>query len=354
MSDILSWRLAWLEASPQLWAPLATRLSLRRNLAKIPFPARARSVELQELADEVRALLGTVPLMPSFLCLPLRQLGPLQKELLRERRELTWEDLSEAEETLVVVDERGVLSLTVNGEDHLRFQALLPGLALEEALDEVVRLERGAEGLGYAFDDQWGYLTSRRDDVGLGLRCEVTLHLAALTLTMSLEKVASPLMKEGMTIAPLEKELFPGLRGMESPVPRSGAALYNVSHRPSRGLSEREMAEKVRAFVSTLQDEEARVRDLVKGQQRGEVEDLCWRSYGVLRYARHITAGEAWRFLSAVRLGEELEILPPLGDGIWKALLLGCLPAHVRARGGEEDDGRGRATFLRETMTFRR
>ncbi len=354
MSDILSWRLAWLEASPLPSAPLFTGISLRRNLSRLPFPSRARGVELQELADEVRDLLGTVPLLPNFLCLPLKQLGPLQKELLRERRELRARESADVSEALLVVEEGGALSLTVNDEDHLRFQALLPGLALEEALSEVMRLERGMERLGYAFDPTWGYLTSRGSNVGTGLRCAVTLHLPALTLTGTLEKAVEPLVKEGMRMFSLEGEPLAGASQTGRRIFREGAGIYDVSSQATLGLSEGEIVEQVRKFTSSLRDEEFRVRELMLAQQKGPMEDLCWRSYGVLRYARHLPVGEALRFLSVVRLGEELEILPPLGDGAWKRLLLGCLPAHVRARGGEENEDRRRAAFLRETMPFRR
>ena len=354
MSDILSWRRAWLEGSPLPSAPLSTGISLRRNLRRLPFPPRARGVELQEFADEVRDLLGSVPLLPGFLCLPLKQLGPLQRDLLRERRELHVAENADVAETLLVVEESGTLSLTMNDEDHLRFQALLPGLALEEALSEVMRLERGMERLGYAFDETLGYLTARGSDVGTGLRCAVTLHLPALTLTGALEKVTGPLVKEGMRIYPLEGESFRDASGAGRQMSRDGAALYDISYQATLGLSEGEIVERIHAFVAALRNEEFRVRELILAHQKGPLDDLCWRSYGVLRYARHLPLGEALRFLSVVRLGEELDILPSLGDGAWKRLLVGALPAHVRARGGDGGEERSRATFLRETLPFRR
>ena len=57
----------------------------------------------------------------------------------------------------------------VNEEDHLRIQCLLPGLQLEEALQEANRYDELLEQrLDYAYDERWGYLTVCPTNVGTG------------------------------------------------------------------------------------------------------------------------------------------------------------------------------------------
>ena len=85
MSDILSWRLAWLLDSPSLGGSvLATKVRLRRNLSHLPFPPRGDAEDLEALADQVKGILRRSSPLPEYLVLPVSQLGEMQKGLLVE------------------------------------------------------------------------------------------------------------------------------------------------------------------------------------------------------------------------------------------------------------------------------
>ena len=78
----------------------------------------------------------------------------------------------------------------INEEDHLRLQAILPGLQAENAWAAVNALddELGAS-VAYAHSDKWGFLTACPTNVDTGLRLSILIHLPALVLTEDMERV---------------------------------------------------------------------------------------------------------------------------------------------------------------------
>ena len=71
----------------------------------------------------------------------------------------------------------------VNEEDHLRLQVMRSGFALDEAWQDIDRLDDLLEQrVSYAFSEEFGYLTACPTNVGTGMRASVMLHLPALVL----------------------------------------------------------------------------------------------------------------------------------------------------------------------------
>ena len=63
----------------------------------------------------------------------------------------------------------------------------MPGLQLEDGWNDIIEVESRLERwLGFAFDQQYGYLTACLTNVGTGLRASVMLHLPALSWAGSL------------------------------------------------------------------------------------------------------------------------------------------------------------------------
>ena len=124
------------------------------------------------------------------------------------------------------MDSRGIVSIMVNEEDHIRIQAILGGMRLHEASRIARQVDGPLEALDYAFDSRCGYLTSCPTNVGTGLRASVMIHLPALTHLGRMGKLAFGCGKVGLTVRGLFGE------GSDSP-----GALYQVStgHLVNRG-----------------------------------------------------------------------------------------------------------------------
>ncbi len=83
------------------------------------------------------------------------------------------------------------MSILINEEDHLRIQAFLGGLRLQEAWRVARQIDQLLEDLGYAFDSRFGFLTTCPTNIGTGLRASVMIHLPALSVLRKVGKVAS-------------------------------------------------------------------------------------------------------------------------------------------------------------------
>src|SRR5205823_9497359 len=120
----------------------------------------------------------------------LAGLSPLDRQFLVERQLISREIASAEGPRGVAFDERETVSLMVNEEDQLRLQVMRSGFALDEAWQDIDRVDDSLEQrITYAFSEEFGYLTACPTNVGTGMRASVMLHLPALVLTKQIDKV---------------------------------------------------------------------------------------------------------------------------------------------------------------------
>ena len=116
----------------------------------------------------------------------------------------------------------------VNEEDHLRLQVMRSGFALDEAWQEIDRVDDLLEQrVTYAFSEEFGYLTACPTNVGTGMRASVMLHLPALELTKQIEKVFRALQKINLAV-----------RGLYGEGSRASGDFYQISNQVTLGKSE--------------------------------------------------------------------------------------------------------------------
>ena len=116
----------------------------------------------------------------------------------------------------------------VNEEDHLRLQVMRSGFALDEAWQDIDRLDDLLEQqVSYAFSEEFGYLTACPTNVGTGMRASVMLHLPALVLTKQIEKVFRALQKINLAV-----------RGLYGEGSRASGDFYQISNQVTLGKSE--------------------------------------------------------------------------------------------------------------------
>ncbi len=340
--------LAWLDASgdfPDI--VLSTRVRLARNLQGHAFGPRARVNDREAVLGQVRGHLGRVESLgtPSLVSLP--ELDSRSRRVLLERRVLTRDMLADegpARGTAVVLSAGAPLSLLVNEEDHLRLQALLSGLRLQEAWGTVDRLddELGRE-LPFAFHHEFGYLTSCPTNVGTGLRASVLMHLPGLVLTKEISRVLHALGQVGLT--------FRGLYGEGSEVVGN---FFQVSNQTTLGKSEEDLVDQLDRVVRKVIQHEMDARQVLLRDARGVTEDKIWRAYGLLRFARSLSFEELMNLLSGVRLGVSLKLLPELRVYTLNKLMIFTQPAHLEQAAGRDlsaaESDAHRATFVRRVL----
>ena len=341
---VLAWPLAWAESGEKpSEAPVSTRVRLARNIAKHPFVNRSSPEERSAVVEEVRDAVQSEPLFRASALCPLEGMDPVSKGLLVERRLMSPGFLKGCPERVLVLDGRGIVSIMVNEEDHLRIQVLLARMALPEAHRIASAIDRSLYGLGFAFDPEFGFLTTCPTNVGTALRASVMLHLPALKLSRAMPELIAQSGRLGLVV-----------RGAYGEGTASAGALYQVSNQVTLGLTADELCEKVETVASRLAEQEARAREVLLEGNRG-IEDRIWRAWGALCHARRMGLSEAMECLSLVRMAQEARMGDPFEKVRWERLLLDVQPAHVQAKAGrqlrEEEIEMARADLVRDALS---
>jgi protein arginine kinase len=323
---------------------LSSRVRLARNISGWTFPHATDADRLCELRDRVfKEVLRDGPLS-SARGLQMEDLEELELGFLRERN-LISSDLTRyvLGRGLVLPDDENC-GLMVNEEDHLRIQALAPGLDPSGCLGRASQIATSLEsGLGFAFDERLGYLTACPTNVGTGMRASTLMHLPALVLTGDLDRVLNSLRRLDFVV-----------RGTYGEGSGAMGALFQISNAATLGRTEEQIIEELLVHAGKVVECERQARGALIERDRVRLEDRLWRSRGRLTHARLLSGREALDALSDLRLGGALDILPGVDASLVNALFLNIQGAHLqisagRSMGAPERDEL-RATLIRQRL----
>jgi len=323
---------------------LTSRVRLARNIEGASFPGWAKKAERQDLFGDLKSSLEALPQMKNGFSHELSDLNSLQKQVLVERHLISREQAARNEGSGSVVNRKQSLSLMINEEDHLRIQAILPSLKLQEAYrlahDVDQRLEKS---VNFAVDAKFGYLTACPTNLGTGMRASAMLHLPGLVLSDQIGQVLKGINKLGLAV-----------RGIYGEGTESLANLYQISNQSTLGESEEVILARLSKVIGDVSRYETQSR--VKLQQDDPImlKDRIGRAAGILSYAGIIDSKEALNHLSMLRLGADLGIMPESLTEICDRLFMETQPAHLQLRAGEklEPEARDvmRAQMIRDQL----
>ena len=233
-SDYLS--CGWLsKPGPNKEIVLSSRIRLARNVDGFPFSHWASTGELARLVSTCSAAIRKTELAASCEELHLESLGELDLEFLKERHQISQEMANGNIQRSVFISSTQTMGAMVAEEDHLRLQAVLPGLNLLEAWEMCVNLDNELSSeLRYAYSDRLGHLTACPTNVGTGLRCSVMVHLPALVMTRQIQKMVSAVSQVGMTV-----------RGPQGEGSEIKGNLFQISNQVTLGITEQDLIEKL-------------------------------------------------------------------------------------------------------------
>ncbi len=349
LDSIPNHSLQWLEASGDYAdIVLSTRVRIARNLQGHAFGPRARVNDREAVLKRFRGSIGKLEALRDGTLLQMPDVAARLRRILYERRLVTRDLLGEdgedpANGTAVHFSRRAPLSVLVNEEDHLRVQSLVSGLRIREAWHLVDQLdEELGRDLPFAYHHDFGFLTSCPTNVGSGLRASVFMHLPGLVLTDEMKPALRALGELGLTVR--------GLYGEGSEVV---GQFFQVSNQTTLGRSEEDLIDHLDSVVRKIIQDELKARQLLRGAG-GVTEDRIWRAYGILRYARSLTFDEMMNYLSSVRLGMSLKLLPKLRVYSLNKMMVFTQPAHLEQAAGrelstEESDAH-RASYVRRVL----
>jgi protein arginine kinase len=307
-------------------AVLTSRIRLARNLRNQPFPGWAKRDERAAALEILRPAVEALPTMKDAFSQELGDLTSVQKQVLVERHLISREHAARGNGSGAVIERRQTFSLMLNEEDHLRMQAIRPGLQLSAAFEGLSALDTELESsLEYAFDPTLGYLTTCPTNLGTGLRASAMLHLPGLVLSDQIGQVLQAVNKIGLAV-----------RGIYGEGTESLGNLYQISNQSTLGESEETIIRRLERVISQVAQHEQNAREKLLEDDPEMVADKIGRAYGVLRNAYIIDSKEALNHLSLLRLGGNLGFFPAETGLLCDALLMDIQPAHLQLHTGRK------------------
>ena len=323
---------------------LSTRIRLARNVKNHPFPGWAKVAQKCEILSHSNDVLREVPTLKTAAFFNIEDLTDTEKHILVERHLISRELSESSHSSGVLVGRNQACSIMVNEEDHYRIQVLRNGFDLDKAWKAIDTLDtKLEEKLDYAFSEELGYLTACPTNLGTGMRASVMMHLPGLYISNQMEKVIRAVNQLGMVV-----------RGLFGEGSDAIGSFFQISNQTTLGRTEEDLVEDLDRVVRTVIYKELHARQILLRDAGAVTEDKIWRAYGTLRFARTLGFEELMNYLSGVRLGMSLNLLPGLRVYTLNKLMIFTQPAHLDQAAGrdlspEERDAH-RASFVRRVL----
>ena len=300
---------------------VSSRARLARNLAAWPFAPKASLDDQEQIIAQVLGAAQECRSMRDAAFFQMNALQANQRQLLVERHLISPALVKSKGQRGVLFNSDESLSVMINEEDHLRLQAILPGLQTHAAWQRVDALDDALRSqLEWAQSERWGFLTACPTNTGTGLRLSVLIHLPALVLTEDMERVMRGLTRMAFAV-----------RGFYGEGTNAVGNLFQVSNQVTLGMAEGEIVEQLSEVTQQIMVHEKEAQAALLADAPAQVEDKVWRAYGILQHARVLSGQEFMNLLSAVRLGCSLGLLDGLPLGFINQLMIITQPSHLQA-----------------------
>lgn len=321
---------------------IGTQVSLSRNINNYPFPHKLSQSESQVISNKIsNIILKSEDLFQEdFIAYNIKEISQIEKNTLIERNIIS-NKFSTNDIGSIIINKDKTKYIIVNDQDHIKISIYKNKFNIDEAfliankIDDIL-----SSKLDYSFDDKLGYLTSCPVNAGTGMKASIIVHLPILSLQKRVDTYSNIAHKLGANIKGICNEKSNILGNM-----------YEISNQSVIGRSEKNIIESLKSLTKDIITKERESRTLVKMEASIELEDEIYRSLGILQNARIITAYEAMKHLSNIKLGIEMDYIKDINIDKIINLMKGMKPALRLMSPMTSDSDTKRADFLREEFT---
>jgi protein arginine kinase len=345
INDLVTQTGEWLKGEgPHADIVISSRVRVARNIKGYPFFHWAGKKEKDEVLSVVKNAIAGSKYMKGSLFIKIRDIDDIDKQFLVERHLMSREHTISDESKALAVDEKEIISVMINEEDHIRAQAIQSSFKVMETWRVLNSLDTELEGkIDYAYSDKWGYLTACPTNIGTGLRASVMLHLPALVVTNQIGRVLQAITKLGVTA-----------RGLYGEGTEASGNFFQISNQVTLGHSEEDIIDNIEKLINQVIGREESARKYLLSRGKHELYDKIWRSFGTLKSARIITSDETIRLLSLIRLGVDIGVITSIDRRTLNELFILTQPAHLQKMEGKKlspaDRDIKRADLIREKL----
>ncbi|MFA6309464.1 MAG: protein arginine kinase [Clostridia bacterium] len=338
-----SWYIA---KGPESDVALSSRVRIARNLKEYPFPNKLDGNQALLITNRISNVLKTDATLKSkaFKYYDLARLNETEKNVMIEKHLISPDIVKCCNECGVFISRDEKISIMMQEEDHIRIQCMLPGNQIENVLEMCMEIDNIFEkNIKYAFNEEFGYLTSCPTNVGTGIRASVMLHLPALTMTGLVKGMLTACSKIGIAI-----------RGIYGENSESLGQIYQISNQVTLGQNEKEIITNVSSVVFQIIEQERLVRKELQKQNKNLFKDRIMRAYGIMTNAEIMSSQECLNLISEVRLGINMGILKNIKiETLNKIMLLiqpGNLQKHYEMSLNERERDIMRSKLIKELL----
>ena len=323
---------------------MSSRVRLARNLKGAAFPGWAKKAERIKTLEAVRPAIESLPQMEECFSETMDNLTLLDKNILVERHLISREHAAKNAGSGLVLNRDETLCVMINEEDHLRMQALRPGLQLKQAWQTIDQADTRLEKrLDYAFTPDLGYLTACPTNLGTGIRVSAMLHLPGLVLAEQINQIIQAVNKLGLAV-----------RGLYGEGTEALGNVFQVSNQMTLGEPEADIVERLNKVLSQIIEHEENARGTLVEKKSKTVYNHIGRAYGILANAHSISSKETMNLLSLMRLGVDMGLFTDLDRALVDELFVTTQPNHLQKRYSDkltaEERDLLRADMLRERL----
>ncbi len=323
---------------------MSSRVRLARNVKGLSFPGWAKKAERVKILDAIRPAVETLPQMQNAFSQSMDNLSATDKQILVERHLVSREHAAKSAGSGLVLNREETLCVMINEEDHLRMQALRPGLQLKQAWVAIDQVDTDLEKrLDYAFSSDLGYLTACPTNLGTGIRVSAMLHLPGLVLAEQINQIIQSVNKLGLAV-----------RGLYGEGTEALGNVFQVSNQMTLGETETDIVDRLNKVLLQIIEHEENARSVLLEKKPKMVFNHIGRAYGILANAHSISSKETMNLLSLLRLGVDIGQFPGTEKSLIDELFIITQPAHLQKQfseklGAEERDVL-RSDMLRERL----
>jgi protein arginine kinase len=299
---------------------MSSRVRLARNLRSAAFPGWAKKPERVKILEMIRPAVESLPEMKDAFSEAMDNLVALDKQILVERHLISREHAAKSSGSGLVLNREESFCVMINEEDHLRMQALRPGLQLRQAWGAIDHLDSELEKkLDYAFDNELGYLTACPTNLGTGIRVSAMLHLPGLVLGEQINPIIQSVNKLGLAV-----------RGLYGEGTEALGNVFQVSNQMTLGETETTIVERLEKVLAQIIEHEENARQTLLEKKPKVVFNHIGRAYGILANAHSISSKETMNLLSLMRLGVDMGLFPGAERSLVDELFILTQPAHLQ------------------------
>ncbi len=307
---------------------VSSRVRLARNIHNVKFPHMLNKREAEDINKQIASAIisNDDVISREFKYYRLEDMNSVDKQLFVEKHLISPNLLKNNDKGAFLLRDDEKVTIMINEEDHIRLQALLPGFNLEigwnicDEIDDVIEKK-----VKYAFDEEFGYLTSCPTNVGTGIRVSVMMHLPCLVLTQKINRILQAVTQIGLAV-----------RGLYGEGTNAKGNMFQISNQTTLGQSEEEIIQKLKNIVFQIISKERAARERILDTKKMEIEDKIYRSLGILKHSRIISSKESMKLLSNVKMGIHMGIISNIDNNKINNLMIGTQPANIVKRYAKE------------------